>query len=283
MNVSHCATNSTEMRMPMKKKFARKRKAFTKDPELENILRQYTIPEIRPDIRTHQIAQLSADIRDMDYLPPQSFTGQLLTQLSFVSGRIWLAQAAMLVLLFLCFFRAEPVQVNMMMLCLASVLSLVLTCEISKSFRADVWEMEAACRYNLAQIFLFRLCILFGGDFLVLTAALITYRMTDGPLWQFCLFTLLPFFLSGAISLCALRRIGNRCNSAAIAAIPLFSVNLTAWAIPLMEQGLSHMGISLSEVIPVITLLSLALLLYHAGRLCTRVHYLNENSLSTQK
>ena len=153
---------------------------------MENVLRQYTIPVINPGIRRHQIAQLSADIRDMDYLPPQSFTGQLLTQLSFISGWIWLAQAAMLFLLFFCFFRADPFQVNMMMFCLASVLSLILTCEMSKSFRAGAWEMEASCRYNLAQIFLFRLCILFGVDFLVLTAALIAYHLPlrPAPHWK---------------------------------------------------------------------------------------------------
>lgn len=265
------------------KQSAPKRKKTAKDQELANILKQYTLPEIHPGIRRHQIAQLSADIRDMDYLPPQSFTGQLMTQLSFISGWIWLAQAGILFLLFLCFFRADPFQVNMMMFCLASALSLILTCEMSKSFRAGAWEMEAACRYNLAQIFLFRLCILLGGDFLVLTAALVTYRMADGSLWQFCLFTLLPFFLSSATSLWVLRRIGNRCNSAAIAAISLFLVNLTAWVTPLMEKGLSHLGLSLAEAIPVITLLALALLFYHAGRLCTKVHYLSENSYAIQK
>lgn len=266
-----------------KKHLAGKNGLFKRDPDLEDLLNQYTMPEIRPDIRKHQIAQLSADIRDMEYFPPQSFTGQILTQLSFLSGWIWLAQAGMLFLLFLCFFGADPAQVNMMMFCLASGLSLILTFEISKSFRADVWEMEAACRYNLAQIFFFRLCILSGGDFLVLTAALIIYRMTGGPLWQFCLFTLLPFFLSSAVSLYALRRIGNRCHSTAIAVIPLFSVNLTAWLIPAIEEFLSGMGISLSQAMPVMTLLALAFLLYHAGRLCTREHYLSENSLAAHK
>ena len=265
------------------KQSARKREKMTKDRELENVLKHYTIPVINPGIRKHQITKLSADIQDMDYLPPQSFTGQLLTQLSFISGWIWLAQAGMLFLLFLCFFRADPFQVNMMMFCLASALSLILPCEMSKSFRAGAWEMETSCRYNLAQIFLFRLCILFGGDFLVLTAALVAYRMADGPFWQFCLFTLLPFFLSSAISLCALRRIGNRCNSAAITAIPLFSVNLAAWTPPLMERGLSPRGLSLAEATPAITLLALALLLYHAGRLCTRAHYLSESSYAMQK
>lgn len=270
-------TSLPEQETPLEKPSVQKRKAFRKDLELEAILKQYTIPEIRPDIRKCQIAQLSADIRDMDYFPPQSFLGQILAQLSFISCWVWFAQAGMLLLLFLCISRADPTQVNMMMLCLASGLSLILAYEMSKSFRTNIWEMEAACRYNLAQIFFFRLCILLGGDILVLTGALIAYRMADGLLWQFCLFTLLPFFLSSALSLYVLRRIGNRCNTAAIAVIPLLSGNFVAWAIPVMENSLSDMGMTLSENVPAILLPALAALLYNAGRLCTEKHCLNEN------
>ena len=266
----------------MKKQSGRAGRSRKKDPGLEELLKQCATPEIRPDIRAVQIARLTADIQNMEYLPPPSRIGQILAQMSFISGWIWLAQAGILLLLFLYVFKADPVQLNMMMLCLASGLSLILTCEMSKSFRAGVWEMETACRYNLAQIFFFRLCILFGGDFLVLACALIAYRMADGLLWQFCLFALLPFFLSSAISLCALRRMGNRCHSAAIAVIPLASGNLTAWIFPLMKNGLSCLGITLSGSMPIITLLALLVLLYNAGRLCAKVHYLNENPSAAQ-
>lgn len=267
----------------IKNKFREKRKKYEKDLELEALLKQYTVPEIRPDIREAQIARLSVDIRNMDYLPPQSYVGQILTQLSFISGWVWFAQAAVLFLIFCYVFKSDPLQVNIMMLCLAPGLSLILVYEMSKSFRVNIWEMESTCRYNLAQIFFFRLCILFGGDFLVLTGALIAYRMVDGLLWQFCLFALLPFFLSSAISLYTLRRIGNRCNSAVTAAIPLLSGFFSACAIPFINKILAYMGVSFSRSIPIITILALVLLLYNAIRLCTRVHYLNEICLSTQK
>ena len=276
-------THSLKKKQSFEKQFREKRKKYEKDLELEALLKQYTVPEIHPDIRESQIARLSVDIRNMDYLPPQSHTVQILTQLSFISGWVWFAQAAVLFLIFFYVFQADPLQVNMMLLCLAPGLSLILVYEMSKSFRVNVWEMEAACRYNLAQIFFFRLCILFGGDFLVLTGALIAYRMVDGLLWQFCLYALLPFFLSSAVSLYALRRIGNRCNSAVIAAILLLSGILSARTIPFISNSLSYMGVPLSRIIPIITILALALLLYNAMRLCTRVHYLNENYLATQK
>ncbi len=154
---------------------------------------------------------------------------------------------------------------------------------MSKSFRVNIWEMEAACRYNLAQIFFFRLCILFGGDFLVLAGALIAYRMVDGLLWQFCLYALLPFCLTSAISLYALRRIGNHCNSVVITAAPLLAGISVAQMILLINNILSYMGISLSRSIPVITILAFVLLLYNAVRLCTGVHYLTEKNLFLQK
>jgi len=76
-----------------------------RDLELEACLKQYTPPEINPDIRTYHIEQLSEDIREMDYLPRQSFAGQILTHLSYISGWIWLVQAAMLCLIFFYVFQ----------------------------------------------------------------------------------------------------------------------------------------------------------------------------------
>lgn len=257
-----------------KQPFAKKQE---KDPELEVLLKQYTVPDIHPDIRGSQIAGLSRDIQNMDYFPPQSFISQILTQLSFISGWVWSAQAGILFLLFFCVLKAHPIQVDMIMLCLSPTLSLILVYEMTKSFRMNIWEMESACRYNLAQIFFFRLCILFGGDFLVLTGALIAYRMADGLLWQFCLLTLLPFFLSSAISLYILRHIGSRCNVTVTAAVPLLSGVLVSWAVLSIQEYIIYRNISLSGSLPLITLLAFAALLYNALRLCIGAHYLNEN------
>lgn len=267
----------------IRKRFHEKRKRYEKDPELEALLKQYTVPEIHPEIRSSQIARLSADVRNMDYFPPQSYINQILTQLSFISGWVWFAQAGILFLLYFYVFRAGPIQINLLMYSLAPGLSLILVCEMSKSFRVNIWEMEAACRYNLAQIFFFRLCILFCGDFLVLAGALIAYRMVDGLLWQFCLYALLPFCLTSAISLYALRRVGNRCNTVVITAIPLLSGIFVIQLIPFLDNSLSYMGISFSRSIPVITILAFVLLLYNALRLCIGVHYLTEKNLFLQK
>lgn len=248
-----------------------------KDMELEVLLRQYTPPEIDPRIRNFHMEQLSRDIQKMDYLPQQSFIGQILTQLSFISGWIWFLQAAMLFLLYCCVFQNLQHTMNLLLSCLAPALALILICELSKSFRTGIWEMETSCRYNLAQIFFFRLCILLGGDFLVLTAALAAYRMCDGLLWQFCFYALLPFFLTSGVSLYVLRRIGNRCNTATLTVVPVTVGMLHFLVMPNLTECLPRVGISLSKSTPAVTLLALLALLYNAAKLCTKTHYLNEN------
>lgn len=248
-----------------------------RDLELETLLKQYTPPEIDSDIRNFHIAQLSEDIREMDYLPQQSFIRQILTHLSFISGWIWFIQAAMLCLIFFYVFQANVLLVNMLLFSLAPGLSLILVYELSKSFRADIWEMEAACRYNLAQIFLFRLCILFGADFLVLAGALAVYRMADGALWEFCFYALLPFFLTSAASLYLLRRMGSRWSSAVMAAVTGIAGILEFGIMSFASQWMSFGIASLSKILPPITLLALVPLVYNALKLCTEVHYLDGN------
>lgn len=249
-----------------------------KDSELDLLLKQHTPPKVDQKIRTLHIAQFSEDIKKMDYLPRDPFPSQILTHMSYISCWVWLSQAGILLLIYYYAFQSNRLTVSMLLYCLGPGLSLILVYELSKSFRAKTWEMESACRYNLAQIFFFRLCILFGADFLVLGGALIGYRMTDGPLWQFCLYTLLPFFLTSALSLYALRRIGSRCSSALLSAVPLTAGFLDYLLIfSLSKESFLGIPVPLDNSVPFATLLALALLLYNALRLCTEVHYLNEN------
>ena len=262
-------------------KFHKEKKPDTvikRNTELEAMLKHYSPPAVDRDIRRLQIEQLSRDILEMDYLPRQSFVTQLLTQFSSVSAWIWLVQAGILILIYYYVFRHNQLMVNLILFSLAPGLSLILVYELSKSFRANIWEMEAACRYNLAQIFFFRLCILLGGDFLILGGALIAYRMTDGLLWQFCLYALMPFFLTSALSLSALQRAGSRCSTALLVTVPLAAGFIIYCITPFMNSSLSaFMNVSPSRSVPVITLLSLTLLIYNARRVCTAMHYLNEN------
>lgn len=248
-----------------------------KDLELEALLKQYTAPEIHSEKRDFQIYELSQAVQDMEYLNRHSFIKQLLAQISFISGWVWLVQAGFLFLFFYFVFQGNPPLVDLLLFSLAPGLSLILLYELTKSFRANVWEMEASCRYSLAQIFFWRFCIICGGDFLVLTSALIAYRMAGGLLWEFCFYTLLPFFLTGALSLYILRRIGNRFHSAVTIAIPLFTSFFSFRFTGSVRYSFTAKEFPFHGYVSAATVLALLLFLYNAFRLCTKQHYLDEN------
>ena len=248
-----------------------------KDPELEALLKQIDVPDIDPEIRRKQIARLSVDVQDMEYLPSYSFTEQILTQMSFISGWVWIAQAGILFLLYFCGLYYNDVNFKPCLLFMAPGLSLILIYELAKSFSSNIWEMEAACRYNLAQIFLFRLCILCGCDFLVLTCTLVVYRMTGGTFWEFCFLLLLPFFMTVSASLFILRRAGNRLNPGVAAVVPIMAGNITSFTVGTLSSDNVIDKSLLQSVTPVVTLLALLIFLYNCIRLCTEQHYLNEN------
>lgn len=248
-----------------------------KDPELETLLKQIDVPDIDPEIRRNQIVKLSGDVQDMEYLPSHSFAEQILTQMSYISGWVWFAQAGILFSLYFYGFYYNNVNIKPYLLFMSPGLSLILIYELAKSFSSNIWEMEAACRYNLAQIFLFRLCILCGCDFLVLACTLVVYRMVGGTFWEFCFLLLLPFFITVSASLFILRRAGNRLNPGAIAVVPLMAGSIASFSVGfLSSDNVIDKGL-LQRVTPVVTLLALFIFLYNCLRLCTEQHYLNEN------
>ena len=248
-----------------------------KDSELETLLKQINTPDIDPDIRRNQIAKLSRDIQDMEYFPKHSFAEQILTQMSFISGWVWIAQAGVVFLLYFCSFYFNDISIKPYLLFMAPGLSLILIYELAKSFSSNIWEMEAACRYNLAQIFLFRLCILCGCDFMVLACTLVVYRMTGGTFWEFCFLLLLPFLITVSASLFILRRVGNRLNPGTIAVVPLMTGNITSFFVGFLSSDNVIDRSLLQSATPIVTLLALLLFLYNCMRLCTEQHYLNEN------
>lgn len=248
-----------------------------KDPELETLLKQIDAPAIDPDIRRNQIAKLSRDVQDMEYFPRHSFAEQILTQMSFISGWVWIAQAGVVFLLYFCSFYFNDINIKPYLLFMAPGLSLILIYELAKSFSSNIWEMEAACRYNLAQIFLFRLCILCGCDFMVLACTLVVYRMTGGTFWEFCFLLLLPFLITVSASLFILRRVGNRLNHGTIAVVPLMTGNVTSFLVGFLSSDNVIDKSLLQNATPIVTLLALFIFLYNCMRLCTEQHYLNEN------
>lgn len=240
----------------------------TSQKNLNRLLQQNQAPA--PDLQTRKlhIRHLERAVLSMDYLDSQSFLEKLLTQASYLTPWCWLIQAGILILAFFFASVEESSSVLCCLLTLAPALTFQMLYEMSKSFSHNMWEMEAACRYNLPQLFFFRLCILSGCDFLALGGSLIAFRMTDGALWEFCLCTLLPFFCSVSLCLLALRRFGRRCSPVSLSVIPVLSSFVPCLFVNQANLWFAD-GFPLDTLICCATVGAFFFFLYSAARLCT--------------
>lgn len=256
--------------------------------QVQEHLRQLLLQNVPPETDTaekkEQLIQLNQAVRDMDYCNPQSFVEKILTQFSYLSPWIWLVQAGYLAILFYTACRGVREHLVGFLLFLAPCLILILLLELSKTFGHNMWELESVCRYNLARLFFFRLCILSGADFLVLGGALAAFQITGGQLWQFALCVLLPFFLCASICLWLLRHFGNRANNIgmAVACLMLFMFWTLLISSPITENLLYNVHdpeypisypISLPQTALWATLIAVILFIISAFRLCTKQYY----------
>lgn len=237
--------------------------------ELNQLLSQNQAP--LPDQQTRQlhIQNCKKAILSMDYLGQQSFLEKILTQASYLSPLVWITQAGILIILLLFALQESQTSIFSCLLLLPSILTLILLYELSKSFSCHMWELESGCRYNLPQLFLMRLCILGFCDLLILGSSLIAFRIVGGSLWLFCLCTLLPFFVSAALCLWALRILGNRCTPLRLSVIPILTAFLCTFWENQVYVWLSN-GFPLEKVSTWATLSALLFFLYHAVRLCAK-------------
>ncbi len=216
-------------------------------------LQQNAPPDIDPEIRAQAIQSLTAEAVHMDMLPRQSVLEQLLTQASYLSPWMWLMQFLLAgALLFL------PVSDNMReivlpcCLLLSPEMTILLICQLARSFSHNMWEMESSCRYSLPRILAMRLCLMSGTDLLVLASVLVLFCRMDYPLWSFALMVMLPFFLSSALCMGLLGHYAHmqgglaaRLDYTLYAAAMVFHVLLTPllnkiilWAERLLAKGL---------------------------------------------
>jgi len=178
--------------------------------QVSRLLGRNPLPEVDSRKRDALVSRLALDACDMDYMGEDSFMGKLAMQISYLSPWDFLLEAGLLAAVFYFAFQGRLSVVLLLEMFLAPLMIGILLYELSKTFSHNMWEMESACRYNLPQLFFLRLCILSGGDLIVLAASLAALRMTGGMLWQFSLCVLLPFFLNSALCLHFLQGIGRR-------------------------------------------------------------------------
>lgn len=257
--------------------------------QFTGLLRLNTPPDIDTAKKKELLIQLNYAVRKMDYQNPQFFTEQVLTQVTCISPWVWIFQAGILAMLFYCGYQSQHYYMTIYLLFLAPCLTMILLWEMSRILSHNMWEMEAACRYNLPRLFFFRLCILSGTDFLVLCGALLSFRMTGGLLWQFSFCVLLPFFLTASFCLWILGRMGGCVNIAGLTAVCLILFGiwssliscppLSADLFPKAQADAAQMVAQKTNpgLLPGVTLwatlAALALFLLSAFRLCTKQYY----------
>lgn len=241
---------------------------------LRQLLQANVPPKPEAQKRRLFIAQLVADAADMDYLGQETFLKKLLTIGSCFSVWTWIVDFALLAF-FICFtFFQEGTVTLVLLLLLAPGLVLILLHELSRIFSNGMWELEAACRYNLPQLFFLRLTLLSGMDLFLLALCLAVFQMTGGLLWQFAVYTLLPFFLLSSLCLLLLRRLGSRGQPGVIGAAILLVDALWAPFTELFRRIQVDFGdIVLERVVLAVTLAAAALYLGSAAALCLKKYH----------
>lgn len=245
------------------------------ETQLQQLLQKNTPPEPDAGKRRAMISQFSADAAHMDYLEQESFAERILTLGSYISSWVWIVQTAFPAFLFFC-ARKEESLVLPCLWALAPGLTLILLWELSKTFGNNMWELEAACRYNLPQLFFRRLVLLSGADLIILIASLAVFQLTGGRLWQFAVYTLLPFFLLSSLCLWAMRRFGSRCHPAGMGAAVLLTESLWFPFSQVLQDAMQRFGeAAMEKLVLCFTALALLLFLGSAAALCTKKYYGN--------
>lgn len=245
-----------------------------RDGALQKLLLTNIPPETEEQKRLLLIRQLSAEAEHMDYLSRESFGEKILTAVSYFSLRSWLAHLALLVLFFVCTLWGKESTILACLFSLAPGLALLFLFELSKTFSCNMWEMEAACRYNLPQLFFMRLCTLSGLDFFILAGCLAVFRLSGGLLLQFMVCTLLPFFLLSSLCLLLLRHYGRWGSLTGVASAAVLLSVLWLPLAQIFERIRLFWGDRiLTAVVLLATLGALLLYLGCAAALCQTRHW----------
>lgn len=151
------------------------------------------------------------------YAPGESFGTRILRQVPYITGWVWIVQAAAVALLGVAAGKnITDMETGMFFSLSAPVLALLPVVDIVRSYGHNMCEMEAACRYDLRQITAMRMCVIGGADILLLTLGGWFYREKCGSIWEFVLFVLLPFLASSSLYCWELHRFSAGCSGFAL-------------------------------------------------------------------
>lgn len=204
------------------------------EKEISRILNRNRAPDIKEEKTAQLKRELHARMESMDILTRISFPDRLLRQIPYIAPWVWALQACFVLLFAVASgLDGDRMETFMLLSCAGPLLALLPAVDIARSFGCNMWEMEAACRYDLRRITGMRLCIVGGADVAVLAFGGILYVKEQGSLWKFGFFVLLPFLLSSCVYLWELNHFSRKCSGFLLCAT---GVGLNAIGCPLLQD-----------------------------------------------
>ncbi len=195
---------------------------------LENDLRKlYSAVPPMPDANGKEVLMAQARNKRLALPTETSLLWFVRAQIRFVNKRVLVFQFLLLCLYgFITTIILKDNDGYLLLVPLAPIVILLGTCELSRSYRYNMTELELPSRFSLAQILLARFVIAAATDTLSLTAMLITTAMkTHYTFFSLIIYGLVPSFLAAAGSLFLLNRNRNANTSYYMSA---YCVNLSA-------------------------------------------------------
>lgn len=183
--------------------------------KIARFLEQNQSPKPMPEkiVRLKQDVKIQAESMACVLPPDAALPDRLLRQLPYISLWIWPLQFLVLLSFFLLFQREKLTVETLVLLSFTGPLLAILPiADLVRSFGCNMWEMESACRYDLRQITAMRLCIIGGGDILVLLLGCCLYGRRFSAIWEFGLYILLPFLISSCVYLWELNHFSRKCG-----------------------------------------------------------------------
>lgn len=184
--------------------------------QIERILMRNRPPETDEEKISALKRELDVRAGSMDLqacAPGEPYGVRLLRQIPYITGWVWIVQAAAAVLFgFAASESMTGMEAAIFFSFAAPVLALLPVVDIVRSYGHNMCEMEAACRYDLRQITAMRMCVIGGADILLLALSGCLYQEKCGSIWEFILFVLLPFLASSSLYCWELHRFSAGCS-----------------------------------------------------------------------
>lgn len=200
----------------------------------KDLRRLYSVVPPMPDVNGMEVLRIQAKNKKLALPTEISLLWFIRAQIHFISKRVLVFQFLLLCLYgFITTVMLKDNDGYLLLVPLAPIVVLLSTCELSRSYRYNMTELEMPSRFSLVQILLARFVSATVIDILSLTIMLITTAMrTRYAFYSLIIYGLVPSFLAAAGSLFLLNR--NR-NANANYYISAYCISLSAMGAASLE------------------------------------------------